>query len=70
MVQATKSKGPTLQQPFHLSAERKRKLSEGDVPSSKFESIAEKVIKFSSATPERFRRRPSPAAGMRGMCCH
>ena len=66
VVQATKPKGPTLPQPFHLTKERKRKLSEGDLPCSKFESIAEKVIKFSSRTPERFRRRPSPAAGVHG----
>jgi len=64
MIQTTKPKGPTHPQPFHLAAERKRKLSEGDAPSSKFESIAEKVIKFSSKTPERFRRRPSPASGL------
>ena len=63
-LQTTKPKGPTLPQPFRLTAERKRKLSEGDVSCSKFESIAEKVIKFSSRTPERFRRRPSPATGL------
>ena len=65
-MQTMKPKGPTLPQPFQLTVERKRKLSEGDVPHSKFESIAEKVIKFSSKTPERFRRRPSPATGW---CC-
>jgi len=60
----TKSTGPTLPQPFRLTAQRKRKLSEGDLPNSKFESLAEKVTKFSSKTPERFRRRPSPATGL------
>jgi len=69
MLQMTKAKGPTLPQPFHLTAERKRKLSEGDLPCSKFESMAEKVIKFSSKTPERFRRRPSPVGGMY-LHCH
>jgi len=47
--------------PFNLQTERKRKFSEGDQPSGKFESVAEKVIKFCTQTPERFRRRKSPA---------
>lgn len=53
--------GITVPMPFNLHPSRKRYSSDDNLHSKedKFETMAEKVIKFSSKTPDRFRMRPA-----------
>lgn len=57
----TASSGITVPVPFNLHPSRKRYSSDDNLHSKeeKFETMAEKVIKFTSKTPDRFRMRPA-----------